>query len=326
MTFDASQSRSICSIVVIRVQPLAHMGRAPSRQNRLFRSASTILAGLFLSTTAMAIDLAPLWDFRNPALSEERFRAALVTARGDDALILETQIARSYGLRKQFDQARAHLATIEPKVKQAGQEARARYALELGRTYASATHPAESQTAASQSLARAAYQTALDTASTAKLDNLAIDAIHMLAFVDTAPADQLRWAREALAAVESSTQSAAKAWEPSIRNNLGYALHQLGRYQEALDQFQQALALRERGTNPVAIRTARWMVAWTLRALQRKDEALALQLGLEQENDAAGEPDVYVFEELEILYRERGDADRAAHYAARHKAVSPAGK
>jgi hypothetical protein len=68
------------------------------------------------------------------------------------------------------------------------------------------------------------------------------------------------------------------------------------------------------------------MVAWTLRALQRKDEALALQLGLEQENDAAGEPDVYVFEELEILYRERGDADRAAHYAARHKAVSPAGK
>ncbi len=309
MTFDASRRL-----------------RVPSRQHRLFTAAGVILTTLFLSTTAMAIDLAPLWDFNRPALSEEWFRAALSRAEGDDALILETQIARTYGLRKQFDQARAHLATIEPKVQQAGPEARARYALELGRTYASASHPAESQTASSQNLARAAYQTALDTASTAKLDNLAIDAIHMLAFVDTAPADQLRWAEKALAVVENSTQPSAKAWEPSIRNNLGYALHQLGRYPEALDQFQQALTLRERGSNPVAIRTARWMVAWTLRALQRQDEALALQLRLEHENDAAGEPDVYVFEELEILYRERGDAERATHYAARRQPGSPIGE
>ena len=76
----------------------------------------------------------------------------------------------------------------------------------------------------------------------------------------------------------------------------------------------------------MAIRTARWMVAWTLRALQRQDEALALQLRLEHENDAAGEPDVYVFEELEILYRERGDAERATHYAARRKSGSPIGE
>ncbi len=302
------------------------MRDAPSRQRRLFRSASAYLAGFLLSTSTMAIDLTPLWDFNKPALSEERFRAALSRAEGDDALILDTQIARTYGQRREFDKARAHLDSIAPRIQSAGAEARARHALELGRSYASAAHTAESQTTKSHALARQSYQRALDIARGGHLDGLPIDAIHMLAFVDTAPADQLRWAQEALAAVESTTQSAAKAWEPSIRNNLGYALHQLGRYQEALDQFQQALALRERETNPVAIRTARWMVAWTLRALQRQDEALALQLRLEHENDAAGEPDVYVFEELEILYRERGDADRAAHYAARHRAVSPAGK
>ena len=59
------------------------------------------------------------------------------------------------------------------------------------------------------------------------------------------------------------------------------------------------------------------MIAWTLRAQACNDEALAIQLRLEREGDAAGAPDPYVFEELEILYRERGDAAAAARYAAR---------
>ena len=49
------------------------------------------------------------------------------------------------------------------------------------------------------------------------------------------------------------------------------------------------------------------MVAWTLRALGRMDEALDIQLRLEHECEAAGAPDPYVFEELEILYRARND-------------------
>jgi hypothetical protein len=57
------------------------------------------------------------------------------------------------------------------------------------------------------------------------------------------------------------------------------------------------------------------MVAWTLRALGKMDEALEIQLRLERECDAAKKPDRYVFEELEILYRARGDAPRAKHYA-----------
>ena len=271
------------------------------------------------SNSAMALDLASLWDFGQPALSEQRFVAALASASADDALILHTQIARSHGLRKDFAQARALLRELEPQMAGASAEASARFALELGRSYASASHDTVSPE--DKALARAAYEQALATARQGQLDGLAIDAIHMLAFVDTAPADQLKWAEAALTVVQTSSQPAAKRWEGSVRNNIGYALHQLGRYDEALTQFQQAKAIRVRGGDLEALRVADWMVAWTLRALVRHDEALAIQLRLEHERDAAGTPSRYVFEELAHLYRALGDDERTQHYAQRLSAM-----
>lgn len=273
-----------------------------------------IVTLLTTASAVMAIDLAPLWEFDKPDLSEQRLRAALESATGDDALVLQTQIARTYGLRKDFSKARDILKSIAKDVQTAGSEARIRHALELGRTYASATHPAELQTVESKKLARASYESALAMAKAAHLDGLAIDTIHMLAFVDTAPTDQLKWGQEALAVAEASSQPEAKKWEASIRNNIGYAFHQLGQFDEALVQFKQALVLLDRGTNAESIRVANWMVAWTLRALGRMDEALEIQLRLERECDAAKKPDRYVYEELEILYRARGDEVKAKHY------------
>lgn len=275
-----------------------------------------------LSQAAQALDLQALWDFGNPALSEQRFQSALAGATGDAALILQTQIARTYGLRKDFAQARQRLAALAGPIEQAGPEARARYALELGRTLASAKHDPQSLTPEVRDQARGHFQAALDTARSAGLDALAIDAIHMFAFLDTAPADQLKWGEAALEVVSQSHQRDARRWEPSVRNNMGYALHQLGRYDEALVQFEQALALREHAGDAQATRVARWMVGWTLRSVLRLDEALALQLRLESECDAAGAPDPYVFEELEALYQAKGDAARAAHYAQRKAQAS----
>jgi tetratricopeptide (TPR) repeat protein len=262
----------------------------------------------------MAIDLNPLWNFDNPAQSEQRFRAALATATGDDAIILQTQIARSFGLRGDFAKAREILKDLEPKLPGAGVEARARHALELGRTYASATHPPEALSSEARERARASYKQAYEIARRGDLDGLAVDALHMLAFVDTEPADQLKWGQEALAIAQASPQPAAKKWEASLRNNIGYALYQLGRYDEALDQFKQAVVLREKGEDVEATRIAHWMVAWTLRALNRIDEALAIQSRLEREREAARAPSAYVFEELELLYRAKGDPERADHY------------
>lgn len=270
----------------------------------------------------MAIELGPLWNFGKPELSEQGFRAALATADRDDALILQTQIARTYGIRGDFAQAREILDGIEPQVRMASAEARVRHALEYGRTWASATHPPESRTPESKERARSAYLRAFEAARAGQLDGLAVDALHMMAFVDTAPSDQLKWGLEALAIVEASSQAPAKQWEASLRNNVGYALHQLGRYDEALVEFRKAVVLRERSPNAEATRSAHWMVGWTLRALGRSGEALAIQLRLQRECDAAAEPDPHVFEELEILYRASGDEVRAGQYAERRKAVA----
>ena len=265
----------------------------------------------------MPLDLDTLWDFAQPEASEARFRTALESASGDDALVLRTQLARTHGLRRDFVAARRLLEELEPELSGAGHEVRARHALELGRTHASAKHPPEAQTDESRVLARAAFLRALEVAREGRLDGIAVDALHMLAFVDTAPPDQLRWGQEALAVVEASEQPGAKRWEGSLRNNIGVALHQLGRFDEALPHFERAVVIREGGSDPGATRVAHWMVAWTLRALGRHEDALAIQLRLERECDEAGEPDPYVFEELEHLHRALGDEAQALRYKER---------
>ena len=281
-----------------------------------------VVAAVFaLNAPARAIDLAPLWNFSDVPGSEQRFRDALATTTGDDALILQTQIARTYGLRNDFPKAREILHGIEPQLAFAGAEARARHALELGRTYASAAHPAASIEDEAKTRARAAFLAAHDLAKTGQLDGLAIDALHMMAFVDTKPDQQLRWGERALEIAIESTQPAAKRWEPSLRNNIGYALHELGRYDEALAEFRRAVVLREKSGDAAALRDARWMEAWTLRALKRVDDAIAIQTKLETEYASSGTTNRGVFEELELLYRAKGDAAMAGRYAERKDAA-----
>jgi hypothetical protein len=140
---------------------------------------------------AMAMNLTNLWDYDKPELSEQRFRSALLAASAEDSLILQTQIARTHGIRGNFSQAQQILSDMEPQIHGASVEARVRYFLELGRTYTSATHPPETQTPEARKMARSAYLQALDLAQTGKLDTLTIDALHMMTFVDTAPNDQL---------------------------------------------------------------------------------------------------------------------------------------
>jgi tetratricopeptide (TPR) repeat protein len=269
----------------------------------------------------MTINVSELWDFSKPELSEQRFRAALPTASPDDALILQAQIARTYGLRSKFTEAQEILAGIERQVQGASADAKVHYYLELGRTYASAAHSPESQTPEVKELARSAYLQAFELARDARLDRLAIDALHMMTFVDTAGEDQIEWNRKAIEYMQASDQPDARKWEGSLHNNMGYALHTLGRYEHALQEFELALAVRQRDGNPQSIRIAWWMIAWTLRAMSRLNEALEIQLRLEGECDAAGEPDPYVYEELEQIYRALNNTEQAEIYAARRKAA-----
>jgi tetratricopeptide (TPR) repeat protein len=270
----------------------------------------------------MSIDISKLWDFNHPELSEERFRSTLSTASPDDALILQTQIARTYGIRGDFVRAQQILSGIETQIQHAGIKAEVYYHLELGRTYSSATHSPESQTDETRERARSAYMQAYHLAQDGKFDSLAIDALHMMTFVDTSPKEQLEWNRKALALMQSSEQEDAKKWAGSLHNNTGYSLYLLERYDEALDEFKLALAAHEQGGDPNKIRIAHWMIAWTLRALGQLNEALEIQLRLEKECDEAGEPDPYVFEELELLYKALDNREKAEYYEARRKATT----
>ena len=278
-------------------------------------------AFLLIGSHAIAADVLSLWDYSKPALSEQRFREALPGATADEALILQTQIARTYGLRKDFARAREILASISDAAKKASAEAQVNYLLELGRTYASPAHQRDALTAEARQQARSLYLQAFETARLAQLDYLAIDALHMMPMADPDPKAQLEWDLKALAYLEGSSQPAARKWEASLRNNVGYAKHQLGQYDEALAQFKLSLAAHERAGKVKNVRIAHWMIAHTLRAQGKTQEAIDIQLRLEREWDQDSEPDPYVFEELEHLYRSAGDAERANAYAAKLRAA-----
>jgi tetratricopeptide (TPR) repeat protein len=289
-------------------------------------SASThFMRGLLLALClsgpcAMAADISSLWNYSDPEESERRFRAALAEAAGDDALILQTQIARTHGLRRNFPEARRVLAEIQEPVSRAAPEAQVRYCLELGRTYASVAHKPEEVTPEDREKARSLFMNAFETARGARLDYLAIDALHMMSSVDVGPKDQLAWDLKALAFMEASPQAEAKKWEGSLRNNVGYANFLLGNYDEALAEYRLSLAAHERSGRAANVRIAYWMIARTLRAQGLIQEAIAIQLRLEREWNDAGESDPYVYEELEQLYRQSGDIALAEQYAAKLQA------
>lgn len=266
-------------------------------------------------------DLRTLWDFGRPEVSEQRFRTLLATARGDEALVLQTQIARTLGLRRRLDEARVLLQSLRPGLDDAGAEAVVRWQLEWGRTWASAVHDRETLPETDRETARTAFRTAAERARAAGLDGLAADAMHMLPFTTADRTQDRRWNEEALAFALDSPDPEARRWEASLRNNLGHTLNELGRHADALAMLQAALpALERNGASAGRMRIGHWMVAHTLRRLGRIDEALAVQQRLERENAAAGTPDRYVFEELALLHRARGDAALAADYEARAKA------
>ncbi len=248
------------------------------------------------------MDVSPYWNFNDPAASEASFRQALsASPGGDDALTLQTQIARTYSLRARFDEAHALLDTIEPRLATAGAEPRVRYLLERGRTFRSSKAPDR---------AGPLFVEAADRAHGTGLDALEIDALHMIALVETEPEAQMALNRRALAIAAASADPIARNWDASLAHNIGMSLHDAGRYDEALASFQAALAARERIGNAGLVRVARWMIAWTLRSLHRRDEALDILRRLEAENDAAGKPDAYVFEEIaeNLLAKEQADA------------------
>jgi len=276
-------------------------------------------AGRAWAETAAAekLDFDELWDFNHPDSTESRMRELLPAARHEGNVSylaqLLTQIARTQGLQREFDAAHKTLDEAEALLTDELPVARVRYLLERGRVHNSAREPDS---------AKPLFASALEEAQAAGADFYAVDAAHMLGIVEE-PDAALQWNLRAIEIAEKATDQRARGWLGSLYNNTGWALHDLERYDEALDLFQKALAWRQEQGSAVPIRIARWCVARTLRSLERVEEALAIQRELLTELEDAGETDGYVFEELGECLLALDRADEARDYFAQaHESLS----
>jgi tetratricopeptide (TPR) repeat protein len=229
-----------------------------------------------------------LWDFDDPAASEQRFRAAADAAADPERAVMLTQLARARGLQERYDEGHAVLDGIETG---RWPEVDVRALLERGRLHRSA---------GDADRARPLFEEAASRAQAAGLDELHVDALHMLVLVADLD-DQVALSEHALEVARASSDQRARDWDASLLNNLGMTYADRGDFPEALSVFEEALAARERIGDDDRTRVARWMVAWALRNLGRTDEALAMQTALKAELDALGQHDPYVDEELGLL-------------------------
>jgi tetratricopeptide (TPR) repeat protein len=233
------------------------------------------------------LDPRPLWDFDDPAASGERFLDAAEQADEPDRTAWLTQYVRALGLQERYDEATKVLDQLASD----HAEAATYLALERGRVLRSSGHPEE---------ARPHFDRAAEIAASAGLEALHIDALHMVALV--APSDeQLGLNEAALAVARGASDQRARDWDASLLNNIGMTQADAGDFPAALASFESALAARQRIGDPATIRVARWMIAWALRNLGRREEALEMQRALKTELDAIGESDTYVEEELALL-------------------------
>ncbi|HUL96590.1 MAG TPA: tetratricopeptide repeat protein [Usitatibacter sp.] len=235
------------------------------------------------------MDIDTYWEYSDPAASEARFRAALEGASGDERLEILTQVARSYGLRKRFDEASRLLDEIAPQAQAAGPRVRARYLLERGRTLNSSGRREE---------ARPRFVEAWDVALAAREEGLAVDAAHMVAITYSGTDGSFEWTDKGLALARGSKDAKAASLVPALLNNSAWDLYDLGRLDEALARFREAQREWEARGKPRQVHVARWSVARCLRAMGRHDEALAVLSALQAEDAAAGAPDPQVAAEI----------------------------
>lgn len=174
-------------------------------------------------------------------------RAALVEARADDRLILQTQVARTLGLQGRFDRANREFDAVEAQLASAGRTAPLHYLLERGRALRSAGQPQRG---------RALFMHALQPGQAAGTVELALDAIHMLALVDSGNA-AARMKPPGRCPARTTSAPKPRRWAASMPNNLGAALRHSGRPDEALPVFEQARHEFELRSQPDDLRIAR---------------------------------------------------------------------
>ena len=231
-----------------------------------------------------------IWDFSDPAGSEQRFRSALAAQPGDAEARaeLQTQVARCLGLQGRYSEAQQLLDEIEAQPAAAAGPALVRVYLERGRVFNSS---------GDRDAALPCFLAARAAAHECGALALEIDALHMLG-IAAEPARALDYNMEALALCDAAAPGPARKWRGSLCNNIGWTLFDRGDAAGALTYFLQAVDARREANDDDGLRIAEWCVARAHRELGRVEEALAAQRSLLARQEASGEDGPFVWEEL----------------------------
>ncbi len=193
-----------------------------------------------------------LWDFDDPAATEERLRAALEQADGAMSDELRTQVARALGLQGAFAEALTMLDGISPDDAVVQQ----RIALERGRVL-----NASGEVAQAIAQFQEAYRVNADT-------YLTVDAIHMLGITDKAEA--ATWYERGLEIVQHSHDARVQRWEGPLRNDQAWNLADEGNLEAALQLFREAEAwFRAHGT-PQQVQRAESSIAEVMKRMNKE--------------------------------------------------------
>jgi len=233
------------------------------------------------------------WNYQDPAATQEKFMEILPQAEqlGNTSYYVEllTQIARSQGLQRKFDEAHKTLDEVEKLLYKAEGSAKVRYLLERGRTVNSSGFPEES---------RKYFAEAFEVAKKVGEENLAVDAAHMMGVVESTE-KSIEWSLKAMETAEQAKDPEANKWLGTLYNNLGWTYHDREEYERALELFEKALVWREENkSNERQIRIAKWCIGRVYRSLGKVDEALELQEKLMQIEGADEDEFGYVYEEM----------------------------
>ena len=250
-----------------------------------------------------------LWDYNKPAETRDRFLA--IRPKTPHLPELLTQIARTYGLERNFETAHRTLDEADALIDETLPIARIRSLLERGRTFNSAGKKAK---------ACELFEAALALSEAQRNDEFAADAAHMLGI---ASADSLKWSLRALKIAENSADSSAKRWQGSLLNNIGWTSFSRAKYETAIDYFERCPAYYEMKNDANYALVARWAVAKSQRMMGQVDMALSAQREILAARTEAGLSAGYTHEEIgECLITLGKSAESRPHFAAAHVELS----
>ena len=259
--------------------------------------------------TTKLLDFISLWDFDDPGSTEKKFRKLLEKAEKDNDIIyrtiLLTQIARAQGLQRKFNDAHRTLDIVLDLLYVGNVTGRIVYLLERGRVHNSSGHPENAKPLFLQ-----AYEEALMHCE----DYYAIDAAHMFGIIEKGK-DSLKWNMRAIALAESTKDMRAQKWLGPLYNNTGWSFFDMKEYEIAFDYFNRNIKWHTKRKSGKELIIAKWCRARTLRAMDRTEEALKIQLGLLNEiKEKNIEQDGYIFEEIGECLLHLGKKEESKKY------------